>query len=106
MPAISGASHVAFTVTDVVRSSAWYCELLGLRQYHAGPNEHFDEFRTGLDHFAFQAADRAELEAWQAEFRRRGIPYSPIVDTPHCIGDRLPRSRWHPARTLASVRVT
>jgi glyoxylase I family protein len=110
MPAISGFSHAAFTVTDVERSSAWYCDVLGLvlafggdddvvsyrvladpgsgialavRQYHGKPTDTFDEFRTGLDHFSFQVADRAELEAWQAEFERRGdIVFSPIVDTP------------------------
>ncbi len=110
MPEVSGASHIAFTVTDVERSSAWYCTLLGLvqvaqgddedvssrilahpasgwvlalRQYHGSPGERFDEFRTGLDHFAFQVADRAELEAWEAELRRRGdVVFSPIADTP------------------------
>ena len=110
MPAIDGAHHVAFTVTNVERSSAWYCDLLGflpvrggddadvsfrvlahpasgwvlgLRQYHARAGGDFDEFRTGLDHFAFGVADRAGLEAWEAELRRRGdITFTPIVDTP------------------------
>jgi glyoxylase I family protein len=110
MPAISGAHHVAFTVTDVERSSAWYRDLLGLvpvlsgddahvsyrvlahsasgwviglRQYHSTPGDEFDEFRTGLDHFAFGVADRPGLEAWEQELRRRGdIPFTPIADTP------------------------
>ena len=110
MPVIAGASHVAFTVTDVERSSAWYCDLLGLvpvlggdddavsyrilahpasgwvlglRQYHAAPGDAFDELRTGLDHFAFEVSDRAELEAWEAELQRRGdIPFSPIAEAP------------------------
>lgn len=110
MPQITGANHAAFTVSDVERSSAWYCDLLGftpvmggdddevhfrvlahppsgwvlgLREYASGPGDAFDEFRTGLDHFAFAVADRSELEAWEEELRRRGdITFTPIADTP------------------------
>jgi glyoxylase I family protein len=110
MPEISGAHHVALTVSDVERSSAWYGDLLGLvevlrgdddvvsyrvlahpgsgwitglRQYHGKPADGFDEFRTGLDHLAFTVADRAALEAWEEELRRRGdITFTPIADTP------------------------
>lgn len=110
MPEIVGAHHAAFTVSDVERSSAWYCDLLGfeqvmsgddedvsvrvlahptfgwwtgLRQYHSKPNCKFDEFHTGLDHFAFSVADHAALEAWEEELRRRGdITFTPIAETP------------------------
>ena len=110
MPDITGAHHMALTVTDVERSKAWYTDLLGLvevfggdddavsfrvlahpgsgwvlglRQYHGRPGDGFDELRTGLDHFAFGVADRAELEAWEAELRRRGdITFTPIAETP------------------------
>ena len=110
MPDITGAHHMALTVTDVERSTAWYTDLLGLvqvlgddtdevsfrvlahpgsgwvlglRQYHARPGDTFDELRTGLDHFAFAVADRAALEAWEEELRRRGdITFTPIADTP------------------------
>ena len=110
MPDITGAHHMALTVADVERSKAWYSDLLGLvevfggddeevsfrvlahpasgwvlglRQYHRRPGDRFDELRTGLDHFAFGVADRAELEAWEAELRRRGdITFSPIAETP------------------------
>src|SRR3954468_15137055 len=88
VPAITGAHHVAFTVSDVERSAAWYSDLLGmatllsvdddavrirvlahgesgwivgLREYRQQPDREFSEFRTGLDHFAFAVASRAEL---------------------------------------------
>jgi catechol 2,3-dioxygenase-like lactoylglutathione lyase family enzyme len=41
-----------------------------------------DEFRTGLDHFAFGVATRAELEDWQRELSSRGITFTPITETP------------------------
>ena len=110
MPEITGGHHVAFTVTDVERSKAWYTDLLGmvevfggddetvsfrvlahpgsgfvigLRQYHQKPGDGFDEFRTGLDHFALGVSSREQLEAWQAELERRGnVTYTPITDTP------------------------
>jgi glyoxylase I family protein len=109
MPAITGPHHAALTVTDVERSLAWYSDLfglqllfgddndevsfrvlmdppsgwiMGLRQYHDKPHDRFDEFRTGLDHFAFGVTDRAMLESWEEELRRRDIPFTPIVDTP------------------------
>jgi glyoxylase I family protein len=109
MPEIVGAHHAAFTVSDVERSSAWYCDLLGLvrvlsgddaevsyrvlahpasgwvtglRQYQSKTSSKFDEFRTGLDHFAFTVADRAALVAWEEELRRRGdITFTPIAET-------------------------
>jgi glyoxylase I family protein len=109
MPTITGAHHVALTVTDVERSSAWYRDLLelvevlkgedetvsfrvlahpgcgwimGFRQYQGGSGDSCDELRTGLDHLAFGVSSRAELDAWQDELGRRGIPYTPAAETP------------------------
>jgi glyoxylase I family protein len=108
MPTITGAHHLALTVTDVGRSRAWYVDLLdmqvalegadeqvsfvvlahacgwiiGLRQYHGKPHVRFDEFHTGLDHVAFTVGSRAELEAWVPELERRGVTFSPIAETP------------------------
>jgi glyoxylase I family protein len=109
MPNIAGAHHVAFTVTDADRSAAWYQDLLGMevlfqvdeddvklrvlahagtgwiigvREYPNRPDGPFDEHRTGLDHLAFTVTSRPELEAWEQELERRGVPYSPIRESP------------------------
>ena len=109
MAATTGGHHIAFTVTDVQRSAAWYSDLLGmqqvmehkddevsaivladpasgwvvgLRQYLDKPHDGFDEFHTGLDHFAFGVSSRAELDAWVPELERRGITFTPPADTP------------------------
>src|SRR4029077_74892 len=94
MPSITGGHHIALTVTDADRSAEWYSGLLGmsvlaagddetvrvrvlvdaasgwllgLRQYHGREGDGFDEFRTGLDHFAFGVENRAALEEWERE---------------------------------------
>ena len=106
---ITGGHHVGFTVRDADASAQWYAELLGMqevlrgddekvrfrvlahpesgwvlgvRQYPEHPDDRFDEFRTGLDHFAFGVGSRAELEAWERRLSDAGIPYTPIADTP------------------------
>ena len=108
MPSITGGHHIALTVTDVDRSSEWYGELLGmsvmaagddetvkvrvlvdaasgwllgLRQYHGCEGDGFDEFRTGLDHFAFGVENHAALEEWEGELSARGVAYTPIAET-------------------------
>jgi catechol 2,3-dioxygenase-like lactoylglutathione lyase family enzyme len=109
MPSIAGAHHVALTVRDAVKSEAWYAEvlglqtllarddenaivrvmadpasgwILGLRQHVGKADGEFSEFRTGLDHFAFTVASREDLDDWAAELEQRGIPYSPVNETP------------------------
>jgi len=109
MPTITGGHHIAMTVTDADRSAEWYCDLLnmqvvlkgdsedvkfrvlahpdsgwvlGVRQYPAHRADGFDEFRTGLDHFAFGVATRVELENWEKELSSRGITFTPIAETP------------------------
>jgi len=109
MPKITGAHHVGFTVRDADASAQWYGELLGMeevlrgddetvrfrvlahpesgwvlgvRQYPEHADGHFDEFRTGLDHFAFGVETRAELEAWEERLRDDGVTFTPIADTP------------------------
>src|SRR5438874_12205089 len=91
------------------RSAEWYCSLLnmqvalkgdsedvkfrvlahpdsgwvlGVRQYPSHHADGFNEYRTGLDHFAFGVATRAELEQWQKELSSRGITFTPIAETP------------------------
>ena len=109
VPSITGAHHVAVTVSNADASAAWYCDLLGMqkvlsgdddsvrfrvlahpdsgwilgvRQYLDHAADRFDEFRTGLDHFAFGVSSRAELESWEHELAARGVTYSPIAVTP------------------------
>ena len=108
MLSITGGHHIALTVTDADRSAEWYSGLLGmsvlaagddetvkvrvlvdaasgwllgLRQYHGREGGGFDEFRTGLDHFAFGVENRAALEKWERELSARGIAYTPIAET-------------------------
>jgi len=109
MASISGGHHIALTVRDADRSAEFYRDLLGMqivmsgkdesvkfrvlacpnsgwvlgvREYAGGARDGFDELRTGLDHFAFGVASRAELEAWERELETREIVYSPIAETP------------------------
>jgi glyoxylase I family protein len=109
MPSITGGHHIALTVTDADRSAEWYSGLLGmsevaagddetvkvrvladpgsgwllgLRQYHGREGDGFDEFRTGMDHFAFSVENRAQLEEWERELSARAIEYTPIAETP------------------------
>jgi glyoxylase I family protein len=109
MPTISGGHHVAFTVRDADRSAEWYSNLLdmpivmdgddptvrfrvlahpesgwvvGVRQYHGHEDGDFDEFRTGLDHFAFEVGSRSELESWEDRLRENGVAFTPITETP------------------------
>ena len=60
--------------------SGW---VLGVRQYlRSDGGTPFDEFRVGLDHFAFGVEDRAALEHWERELARLSIPFTPIAETP------------------------
>ena len=109
MPSITGGHHIALTVTDADRSAEWYSGLLGLSvllagddetvkyrlladpdsgwglcviQYYGRDGDRFDEFRTGLDHFAFSVENRSALQEWERELSTRGINYTPIAETP------------------------
>jgi catechol 2,3-dioxygenase-like lactoylglutathione lyase family enzyme len=95
MPDLEGVAHIELTVRDPEVSAKWYERVLGftLRADHRRGNrgvivmEHssgivlgfwqheeqpntdlFDEFRTGLDHIAFGASDRAQIEEWIDHF--------------------------------------
>jgi len=107
MSPFTGVHHVALTVSDADRSAAWYRALLGLtevlrgddetvsyrvlagdsvvlgvRKYHKVVPDRFDELRTGLDHLAFGVTSRSELDEWELLLRERGIPFTPIAETP------------------------
>jgi glyoxylase I family protein len=58
--------------------SGW---LIGVRQYLGREGGAFDEFCTGLDHFAFAVSSRAELEGWEQRLREAGIVFTPIAET-------------------------
>jgi glyoxylase I family protein len=106
--ALQGMSHVAITVSDLVRSKEWYSRvlgwrsmvdvsdervdfsvgalpdgtLIGLRQYANGSGDAFDPFRTGLDHLAFAVPSPDELPQWEQRFADQGVTYSPAQEGP------------------------
>lgn len=111
MPTTTGASHVAFTVTDMEASAAWYQRIFGwvvLRRYTAeeagsprilllDPGSFFvlglcqpgdavgggfSHRVTGLDHFALSVPSDEELKAWTAHLATEGVPASPVREVP------------------------
>ena len=53
-----------------------------MRQYPGHEEGTFDEFRTGLDHFAFAVSSRAELEDREQRLRESGVNFTPVAETP------------------------
>jgi catechol 2,3-dioxygenase-like lactoylglutathione lyase family enzyme len=107
LPDLQGLAHIELTVRDAEASAGWYERVLGffLRGDHRAGEarvivmEHrsgmilgfwqhgqepsldrFDEFRTGLDHLAFQVSTRDEIDDWAAHFESLGVVYSEPVD--------------------------
>lgn len=109
MPSITGGHHIAFTVTDADRSARFYEDLLGMqvvmqgedddvrfrvlmcpgsgwvvgvRQYLGKEEGPFDEFRCGLDHFAFAVGSMDELQTWERTWRTRASRTRPSPRRP------------------------
>lgn len=105
MAVFSGVNHVSFSVTDLEASERFYTAVLGLRRildvgyarilidqqsgfvialvhHPEAASGRFSELATGLDHLGFAAADRAELEEWEARLDELGVEHSPITDVP------------------------
>ena len=99
--------HVAITVSDLERSTAWYTrlfgaepvldedeesgtfhhtvfvldggQLFGLHTHTAGNSgDQADETRTGLDHVAFALPGTAELEEWGNRLTELGIAHGGV----------------------------
>ena len=109
-----GFTHVAVTVSDLARSTAWYADLFGSApvldedvaagsfhhtvfaigggnlfglHVHAEPSSaQFDERSPGLDHVSFACGDRAGLEKWSVRLDELGIVRGEIVDAPYGSG--------------------
>ena len=108
MSQFPGITHIALTVTDLPRSTAWYAalfgsspvldedvesgsfhhtvfalgggHLFGLHKHHDEVGTPFDERSPGLDHVAFTCADRSELEKWVGRLDELGVSHAGIVD--------------------------
>jgi glyoxylase I family protein len=98
--------HLGLSVTDVDRSTSFYCGMLGaeivfdlheldwgsrtivrlgthfidLNELRDRDGSTFNAARTGLDHLAFTARSREELEAWANWFDTNGVERTPIRD--------------------------
>jgi glyoxylase I family protein len=112
MPEFPAITHVALTVNDLEVSVPWYRKvfgsepvldedtgpfrhvvfllggtLVGLHKFPGEPSgERFSEYRPGLDHLAFGCANRGELEEWEQQLDRLGIPHGGIVDASYGSG--------------------
>jgi glyoxylase I family protein len=103
-----GLAHIAVTVTDLPRSTAWYSalfgstpvldedveagafhhtvfaigggQLFGLHGHNQPADGSFDERGVGLDHVSFGCTDRGALEDWVKRLDDLGYPHGGIVD--------------------------
>ena len=105
MTALTGIHHIALTVTDLERSTAWYERVLDLHEVrreesparravllswhtiptvglvqHDADDSVFDPTMAGMDHVAFTVASREELDEWAARFDREGVINSGAID--------------------------
>jgi glyoxylase I family protein len=99
---LNRVDHLGFTVSNVDRSTEWYCEHLGfepffrysndeigaevqvlthdelgtrlsLRRFDAGDTAPFSETRIGLDHIALQVEDEDDLARWHEQLEESGV---------------------------------
>ncbi|MDN5930884.1 MAG: VOC family protein [Pseudonocardia sp.] len=105
--AFPGLQHIAVTVSDLERSTAWYANLFGTDPVldedeesgtfhhtvflldggmlfglhtHMGAEscDRADERRTGLDHIGFALSGTIELELWKSRLDALGIAHGGI----------------------------
>jgi glyoxylase I family protein len=105
MPELKGFSHIDLTVSDRERAAAWWQDVMGFTAVnrfrgdsfdvvtlvhpaglvvsvmtHDAPlSGAFDERRVGLDHLAFEVADRDEMERWVTHLDAKGVVHSGII---------------------------
>lgn len=102
---VSGLSHVAIRVTDVVRSRRFYADVLGFPAVleaddvilfqvgksllavrggapETAPGDRFDPFRVGLDHIAFAVDDAEKLNEMQRALEHEGVRNDGVQDDP------------------------
>ncbi len=106
-PPIGAIAHVALTVRDLSVSVPWYRQVVGVDPVldeDTGPFRHvvfalgetlfglhefpekvdetaaFNPRRPGLDHVAFSAQDRAELDRWRERLQQLGIRCGEVMD--------------------------
>ena len=104
-----GIDHIGLSVTNLDRSTAFYCDVLGgevlaaahdagafrravirlgslwiidLNQFYLNDGTPFDVTRTGLDHLGLIASSCETLEAWGRWLDANGIARSPLRDMP------------------------
>ncbi|HUO36390.1 MAG TPA: VOC family protein [Mycobacterium sp.] len=106
MPELKCFSHIDLTVSDRERAAAWWHDVMGftvvsrwrgdtfdvitlmhpsglvvsVMTHDAPESGAFDKRRIGLDHLAFQVADRDELQRWVAHLEANGVAHSGIAD--------------------------
>jgi glyoxylase I family protein len=99
-----GVDHLGISVTDLARSEAFYCDVLGakvmfrrhesdwgrrtvvmlgkyavdLNEFAANDGTEFDPTRTGMDHLALTAHSREDLEQWAAWLDAQGVGRSEV----------------------------
>lgn len=108
MPTLAGYSHLSLSVTDLEKSTEWYCDILGfeviahiegdefvrsrLRQPDAGitltltahaanEGDSFDERRAGMDHVSFVVPSVDDIHAFKECFAERGVEHSDVKAT-------------------------
>jgi glyoxylase I family protein len=102
-----GGSHIELTVSDCDRAALFWQDVMGFVLVHQFRGESFegrnlihasgvavavmthertaeagafDETRVGLDHLAFEVANREELERWVTHLEAHGVSNSGIID--------------------------
>jgi glyoxylase I family protein len=108
MPDFPPLAHVAVTVTDLERSTAWYTalfgsgpvldedeeggafhhtvyvlsggQLFGLHTHTEPAAGSFDERSIGLDHVSFATSGRGELQQWADRLDALGVTHGGIKD--------------------------
>jgi glyoxylase I family protein len=110
MPTFPPIHHVALTVSNLDKSTAWYNrvfetepalemsldnldrrvyllpggQLLGItRHKNADAAGVFDPTTAGLDHVGFGCDDRAEIDGWAAYLTDHGVAHKGVQDTPY-----------------------